>query len=241
MNYSIKKFPFSRMRRLRMKPFIRNLVSETSISCNDLIWPVFICDGKNKKEEISSMPNVYRYSIDQLDEISETANELGINLVALFPYIPEEKKTLIDVGCGDGVWSIVLSNHFNVTGIDNSEQGIINAKNWAKKFNKNINFICGDIKDIKEKYDVVFCRCPSFFGGYEPEHPIFKKFLPIVLNLCKKTFYFIVYSRPPFSTYANEKKTSYFHDPDILKNLFENYGKVDLKYEKNYIILKLTI
>lgn len=155
--------------------------------------------------------------------------------------IPEKKINLLDVGCGDGVWSIVLSDYYNVTAIDNSEQGIINAKNWANKYNKNINFICGDIKDIKEKYDVVFCRCPSFFGGYGPEHPVFKKFLPIVMNLCKKTLYFIVYSRPPFSTYANEKKTSYYHDPNILKNLFESYGKVDLKYERNYIILKINI
>ena len=53
MNYSIKKFPFSRMRRLRMKPFIRNLVSETSISCNDLIWPVFLVEGKTRTKRLN--------------------------------------------------------------------------------------------------------------------------------------------------------------------------------------------
>ena len=86
-------FPSLRLRRGRSNPWIRNLLTENKLTVNDLIWPIFICEGENKKEEISSMPNVYRYSIDRLDEISETANDLGINLVALFPYTPEEKKT----------------------------------------------------------------------------------------------------------------------------------------------------
>ena len=86
-------FPSLRLRRVRSNQWIRNLLNENKLTSDDLIWPIFICEGENKKDEISSMPNVYRYSIDQLDEISETANELGINLVALFPYTPEEKKT----------------------------------------------------------------------------------------------------------------------------------------------------
>ena len=86
-------FPSLRLRRGRSSQWIRNLLNENKLTSDDLIWPIFICEGENKKDEISSMPNVYRYSIDQLDEISETANELGINLIALFPYTPEEKKT----------------------------------------------------------------------------------------------------------------------------------------------------
>ncbi len=86
-------FPSLRLRRVRSNQWIRNLLNENKLTSDDLIWPIFICDGENKKDEISSMPNVYRYSVDQLNEISETANELGINLVALFPYTPEEKKT----------------------------------------------------------------------------------------------------------------------------------------------------
>ena len=86
-------FPSLRLRRGRSSQWIRNLLTENNLTSNDLIWPIFICEGENKKDEISSMPNVYRHSIDRLDEISETANELGINLVALFPYTPEEKKT----------------------------------------------------------------------------------------------------------------------------------------------------
>ena len=86
-------FPSLRLRGGRSSQWIRNLLTENNLTSNDLIWPIFICEGENKKDEISSMPNVYRYSIDRLDEISETANELGINLIALFPYTPEEKKT----------------------------------------------------------------------------------------------------------------------------------------------------
>jgi len=92
-NIHSSSFPSLRLRRGRSNPWIRNLLTENKLTVNDLIWPIFICEGENKKEEISSMPNVYRYSIDRLDEISETANDLGINLVALFPYTPEEKKT----------------------------------------------------------------------------------------------------------------------------------------------------
>ena len=86
-------FPSLRLRRGRSSPWIRNLLTENKLTTNDLIWPIFICEGENKKDEISSMPNVYRYSIDRLNEISETADDLGINLVALFPFTPEEKKT----------------------------------------------------------------------------------------------------------------------------------------------------
>ena len=92
-NMQLSSFPSLRLRRGRSSQWIRNLLTENKLTSNDLIWPIFICEGENKKDEISSMPNVYRYSIDRLDEISETANELGINLIALFPYTPEEKKT----------------------------------------------------------------------------------------------------------------------------------------------------
>ena len=92
MNYSIKKFPFSRMRRLRMKPFIRNLVSETSISCNDLIWPVFLVEGENQHQKIKSMPFVYRYSIDKLIKELEILVQYGLQAVALFPQIEKDLK-----------------------------------------------------------------------------------------------------------------------------------------------------
>ena len=93
MKDSILKFPSTRLRRNRQSNWIRNLVEEHSLTSNDLIWPVFICDGKNKKEEIKSMPNVYRYSIDNLSEVKDIAESQNINLIALFPYTPEELKS----------------------------------------------------------------------------------------------------------------------------------------------------
>ena len=93
MKESILKFPSTRLRRNRQSSWIRNLVEEHSLTSNDLIWPVFVCEGKNKKEEIKSMPNVYRYSIDNLNEVKDIAESQNINLIALFPYTPEELKS----------------------------------------------------------------------------------------------------------------------------------------------------
>ena len=87
------KYPNLRMRRSRKNSWSRRLVQENSLSYNDLILPIFLTDGSNQKIPIKSMPNIYRYSIDRLTEISETADNLGINLIALFPYTPDEKKT----------------------------------------------------------------------------------------------------------------------------------------------------
>lgn len=90
-------FPQKRMRRLRSAPWIRNLVEETQITVNDLIWPVFAIDGENESESIASMPGVYRHSIDRLCEEVKKARDLGIPAIALFPITPADKKT--DDGC----------------------------------------------------------------------------------------------------------------------------------------------
>ena len=85
--------PSKRMRRLRSQPWIRDLIQENNISINDLIWPVFVIEGKNKRESIDSMPNVERYSIDILVKEVKTAYKLGIKAIALFPITPADKKT----------------------------------------------------------------------------------------------------------------------------------------------------
>ena len=61
------KYPSLRLRRNRKADWIRRLVEESSLSCNDLILPIFLIDGKNKVQTIKSMPEVFRYSIDKLD------------------------------------------------------------------------------------------------------------------------------------------------------------------------------
>tara|TARA_Y100000590_G_scaffold375289_1_gene440138 strand:+ start:309 stop:1298 length:990 start_codon:yes stop_codon:yes gene_type:complete len=86
------KYPSIRLRRNRKKEWSRRLVQENSLSTNDLIWPIFICEGKNIKEPINTMPGVYRHSVDRLEKLIESALSKKIPMVALFPYTPNHKK-----------------------------------------------------------------------------------------------------------------------------------------------------
>ena len=79
---------------MRQSAWIRDLVEENKLSSDDLIWPIFVCDGENKKEEVDAMPNVYRYSVDNLNEVIDIASEQKIKLVAIFPYTPEDLKSV---------------------------------------------------------------------------------------------------------------------------------------------------
>ena len=80
------RYPSLRLRRNRKADWIRRLVEESSLSCNDLILPIFLIDGKNKIQSIKTMPGVYRYSIDKLSKVIDKAISLKIPMVALFPY-----------------------------------------------------------------------------------------------------------------------------------------------------------
>ena len=86
-------YPAIRMRRNRRLDWSRRLTAENSLSVNDLIWPVFVCEGENLRQPIPSMPGVGRLSIDLLCEAVGNAKELGIPAVALFPATPAEIKT----------------------------------------------------------------------------------------------------------------------------------------------------
>ncbi len=85
--------PLGRPRRLRRHDWSRRLVRETVLTVADLIWPVFIIEGENRAEPVSSMPGVERMTIDRLLKAAEEAAGLGIPLLALFPYTPQEKRT----------------------------------------------------------------------------------------------------------------------------------------------------
>ena len=78
-------YPNLRLRRNRKQPWIRRLVQENTLSPNDFILPIFLIDGKNKKEKVNSMPDVYRYSINRLSQIVDKAIKNEIPMVALFP------------------------------------------------------------------------------------------------------------------------------------------------------------
>ena len=88
-----------RPRRLRRNALIRDLVHETDINLNDLVFPIFVIDGENIKEEIPSMPGIYRYSLDRLPEHLKEIEESGVKAVIFFG-IPEHKDE-----CGSEAYS----------------------------------------------------------------------------------------------------------------------------------------
>ncbi|MBA3900058.1 MAG: porphobilinogen synthase, partial [Bacteroidetes bacterium] len=81
-----------RPRRNRKSQAIRDMVEETSLSVKDFVYPLFLTEGENKKVEISSMPGMYRFSIDNLLKEIGQSMELGIPAFALFPQIEESRK-----------------------------------------------------------------------------------------------------------------------------------------------------
>ena len=86
------KFPNLRLRRSRKNAWSRRLIEENNLTPNDFILPIFLIDGKNKKEPIKSMPDVYRYSIDRISSIVDKAIKKGLPMIALFPYTDKKKK-----------------------------------------------------------------------------------------------------------------------------------------------------
>jgi porphobilinogen synthase len=90
---NLSGFPYTRMRRMRKNDFSRRLMRENVLTANDLIYPMFILEGKNKREAISSMPGIERMSIDLLVEEAKELVELGIPAIAIFPVTGQELKT----------------------------------------------------------------------------------------------------------------------------------------------------
>jgi len=87
-------FPGRRLRRLRRHDFSRRLVAENQVTVNDLIYPVFVMEGKETRQEVPSMPGVYRLTIDELVKEAEIVAKLGIPVLSLFPVIEADKKSL---------------------------------------------------------------------------------------------------------------------------------------------------
>ncbi|TMP02674.1 porphobilinogen synthase [Pseudoalteromonas sp. S3178] len=87
-------FPYTRMRRMRRSDFSRRLMAENQLTVNDLIFPVFVLEGKNRRETIESMPGIERLSIDLLLDEAKELVKLGIPAIAIFPVTPSDKKSL---------------------------------------------------------------------------------------------------------------------------------------------------
>ena len=122
--FSVSNFPRTRLRRNRMSDFSRKLVAENNLSINDLIYPIFVTYGSNTKEEIESMPGIYRFSLDLLPKEIERISSLEIPAIALFPKIEKSLK--------------------NPNGSEalNKNNLICKAIKISKKVNSNLGVIC---------------------------------------------------------------------------------------------------
>ncbi|MDC2987310.1 porphobilinogen synthase [Candidatus Pelagibacter bacterium] len=119
------KFPNLRLRRTRKYAWSRKLVQENNLSSSDFIYPIFLIEGKNKKQLIKSMPNVYRYTIDKLGGVVESVVKNKIPMVALFPLTPKNKK--------DNLGSEAL----------NEDNLVCKATRYIKKkFKNNVGVMC---------------------------------------------------------------------------------------------------
>lgn len=88
-------FPARRLRRMRKYDFSRRLMAEHKLSVDDLIYPVFIIEGENQREPVASMPNIERLTLDQLLLEAELLVKYGVPAIALFPVVPQHKKSLM--------------------------------------------------------------------------------------------------------------------------------------------------
>src|SRR5688500_5223356 len=86
-------FPAVRMRRMRRDEFSRRLMRETILTTGDLIYPVFVLDGKARTQKVASMPGVERMTLDKLLPVAEQCAQLGIPVLALFPVIDDKLKS----------------------------------------------------------------------------------------------------------------------------------------------------
>ena len=89
------KFPALRLRRSRKNDWSRKLVEENNLTANDFVLPIFLIDGKNKKQHIKSMPGVYRYTLDKIASVVDKAIKQKLPMVALFPYTEKKRKNLL--------------------------------------------------------------------------------------------------------------------------------------------------
>ncbi|KAG1715522.1 Delta-aminolevulinic acid dehydratase [Nymphon striatum] len=94
MKPTIAPFPATRLRRTRQSEAVRGLVRENSLTPQDFIWPVFVCDGDGVEQPVTSMPGVIRRSVDKIVDAARDAASLGIPAICLFPYTDPSLKTL---------------------------------------------------------------------------------------------------------------------------------------------------
>ncbi|MDC0405391.1 porphobilinogen synthase, partial [Candidatus Pelagibacter sp.] len=88
-------YPNLRLRRNRKQSWSRRLIQDSELSPNDFILPIFLVDGSNKREPVSTMPGVYRYTVNRISQVVDRAIKIGIPMVALFPKTKNSLKNEI--------------------------------------------------------------------------------------------------------------------------------------------------
>lgn len=153
---SHSQFPQRRMRRMRRDKFSRRLAQEAHLRIDDLIYPVFVLDGKNRSENIASMPGVVRQSLDNLMIKAEECLQLGIPALAIFPVIDTELKNLTanEAYNPDGLVPRVvrqLKEHFPELGVitdvaldpytSHGQDGLIDPRGYVMN-DETVNVLC---------------------------------------------------------------------------------------------------
>ena len=142
-------FPTTRMRRNRRTDWSRRLVAETRLSADDLIWPVFVQEGRRKRTPVKSMPGIDRLSVDLLVEATRRARDLGIPAIAIFPEGPYSVNGRLEPGL-PGVGLLALRSGVPVVpaGIHGTYAALVGRRAYvprrhplAVRFGKPLRFI----------------------------------------------------------------------------------------------------
>ena len=168
------KYPNLRMRRSRKTDWSRRLVQENNLSYNDLILPVFITEGSNKKISIKTMPDVYRYSIDRLGHIVDKSLKKKIPMIAIFPQTNSKLKdstgseALNDNNLVCRAIKFIKKKYKNEIGImcdvaldpytSHGHDGLLKNKNIVNDFKNSDEALREVALDIKEGADMVMVK-----------------------------------------------------------------------------------
>ncbi len=146
----------------------------------------------------------------------------------------DKRRTLLDVGCGDGFWSLLLRDQFDVTAEDTSLGGVLMGS--FKDVEEKVSWICADSRHMTERHDIIFARSPSFFNRPLDDAEFLEAF-DIIWERAKETLFWAMYSTAPFCSYRGT--SLYHHDPIKLEEFLGQYGEVSLAYKNGYIWAEL--
>ena len=162
----------------------------------------------------------YKNKTSNLDGYSEEFIIEEIKHYGLYQENPYNVNcnSLLDIACGNGVFSKHFSNFFNVKGEDISVEGIKRANIENK--NKNIEYKCCDCINEQSKHDIVFARCPSFFARHTINSDEFQRYLKHLMKRCSKIFAFGQYNKKQVTN------AYVYHSKEDLDKEFSKYGTV---------------